>query len=95
MHLSKSTGPRDAARRRIRVGSIVRVIGVPSLAGMSPRAKSEVGAVFEHIRGQCKRVAGVDERGNIELSFFIRRGKLAGRHSVAIAPNLVLVQTNA
>ena len=86
---------RDASGKRITTGALVRVVGIPDLSGMVGRARANTAAVFQHIRGRCKRVSGFDKRGYVELSFQIRSGRLAGRHFVGIEPNLVLVQANA
>jgi len=82
----------DVSGRRLRAGDYVRVVGVPNLAGMNPRDRQYSDAVFRHLRGTCKRIAGFDQWGNVELFFRIRRGPLAGVHSVGIEPWLLRLQ---
>lgn len=43
---------RDVAGERVSVGAMVRVIGVPDLAGMSPECRAESLPVFEHLLGK-------------------------------------------
>jgi hypothetical protein len=84
--------PHDAKGRRIRLGSRVRIIGVPALTRMREPERSQTAAVFRHLVGLCKRAQGFDKLGCVELDFRIRRGRHAGMHWVAIEPNLLLVQ---
>jgi hypothetical protein len=86
--------PHDVDGRRIRLGSRVRVIGVPDLSGMLSSVRGETTAVFQHIRGTYKRVERFDQYGCAEISFSIRRGKHRGMHWVAIEPNLLRVVGN-
>jgi hypothetical protein len=65
-------------------GDRVRILAVPDLQGMREPYREETQAVFEHIRGTVKRVESVDDHGNAVLVFFIRAGKHAGYHAVAI-----------
>lgn len=84
--------PVDARGRRIQEGDVVRVIGMPDLSTVHAEGRAEVEAVFLHLRGKCKRVAEFNRYGFVELFFKIRAGPLAGWHSVAIEPNLLLRQ---
>ncbi len=82
----------DDRGKPIRVGDVVRVMGIPDHAGWtSAQTKFSLG-VFRHIRGSCKRVAGFDQYGHAELFFAIRGGKNRGLHSVALEPWLLRVQ---
>ena len=84
--------PIDATGRRIRIGDIVRIVGIPDLSGMHPSARAESLPVFKHLVGKYKRVAGFDRYGHAELSFRIQRGRHQGYHSVWIEPDLVRVR---
>lgn len=70
----------------------MRIVGVPDLSGMRLPDRRASEAVFRHLVGTCKRVTGFDEYGCAEIFFTIRRGPRRGLHSVAIEPNLLLVQ---
>ena len=83
---------RDVAGERVRVGDIVRVIGVPDLVGMSPECRAESLPVFEHLVGKYKRVEEFDEFGMAWLRFKIRKGPQAGYHAVGIEPYLLRVR---
>jgi hypothetical protein len=80
---------RDVKGERISVGDMVRVIGAPDLAGMSPECREESLPVFEHLLGKYKRVEEFDEYGLAWLRFRIRNGPHAGYHSVGIEPRLL------
>ena len=83
---------RDVNGERIRIGDLVRVIGVPDLAGMSPDCRAESLPVFQYLLGKYKRVKEFDEFGMVWLTFKIRKGPHAGYHSVAIEPYLLRVR---
>jgi hypothetical protein len=83
---------RDEAGKRVKVGDMVRVIGAPDLAGMSPECREESLPVFEHLIGKYKRVAEFDEFGLAWLRFKILKGSHAGYHSVGIEPYLLRVR---
>ena len=83
--------PLDRAGNRIHVGDRVRIVAVPDLSGMSDPMRSETEAVFRHILGSYRRVAGFDESGNVWLRFTIRCGEHAGWHSVGMEPYLIRV----
>jgi hypothetical protein len=73
----------------LKVGDIVRIIGVPDLSGMSAECLAESLPVFEHLVGRYKRIEGFDEFGSAWLRFKIRNGPHAGSHSVGIEPYLL------
>ena len=81
----------DAIGKKIHIGDVVRVIGVPDLKGMHPSGRRESLPVFQYLIGKYKRVVGVNH-GLIELFFRIRRGKHKGLHSVWIEPELLRVK---
>lgn len=78
--------------KRVRVGDVVRVVGVPNLDGMSPLCRAESLPVFEYLVGKYKRVEEFDEFGMAWLRFTIRKGPSAGYHSVGIEPHLLRVR---
>jgi hypothetical protein len=80
---------KDASGRNLNAGDIVRVIGVPNLEGMSESGLLESLPVFRHLVGTYRRIERFDRHGFAELSFRVRRGPLAGLHSVAIEPFLL------
>jgi hypothetical protein len=82
----------DIAGAKITPGVIVRVVGIPPLAGMTQSLQRETRAVFQHILQRCKRVQAIDENGLIELQFKILHGPLRGWHIVMIEPHLLRVQ---
>jgi hypothetical protein len=84
--------PRDSTGVVIRKGDVVRVLSVPDLSGMRPRARRDSRAVFEHILGTYKRVVAFNELGWPELSFRILHGACAGLHTVWIEPELLRVR---
>ena len=81
--------PLDSRGHRLRVGDTVRIVGVPTLAGMGTETRAESKPVFEHLYGQYKRITEFDEVGWARLSFRIVRGRLRGWHTVWIEPCLV------
>jgi hypothetical protein len=56
---------------------------------MSPDCLAESLPVFRHLVGRYKRIREFDEHGFAWLSFRIRRGPLAGLHTVGIEPWLL------
>ncbi|HEY6230498.1 MAG TPA: hypothetical protein VIW64_04490 [Pyrinomonadaceae bacterium] len=80
---------RDVTGALVAVGDIVRVVGLPDLAGMSPECRAESLPVFEHLLGKYKRVEEFDEFGMAWLRFNIRKGPHSGYHSVGIEPHLL------
>jgi hypothetical protein len=82
-------GPRkDRDGRRLRVGDVVRVIGVPDLSRMHADARAETQGVFQHLVGQYKRITAF-EWGEARLDFRIARGRHRGYHAVWIEPWLL------
>lgn len=86
---------KDVLGRAIRVGDIVRIVGVPDLSGMSDACRAESLPVFEHLVGSYKRVAEFDEYGNAWIRFKIRKGPSAGHHAVGIEPYLLRLHRKA
>ena len=83
---------RDSNGKRIKIGDVVRVIGIPDLAGMAPECRAESLPVFQHLVGTYKRVEEFDEFGQAWLRFRILNGPHRGHHSVGIEPNLLRVR---
>lgn len=85
--------PRDARGTSIKIGSRVRVVGIPDFSGLLPiKVRKERERVFGHIVGQCKTVDDIDKYGFVGFTFKIRAGRDAGLHCVWLEPHLVLVQ---
>lgn len=84
--------PLDATGRKIRIGDVVRIVGVPDLTGMSPKYLKETQAVFEYLVGKYKRVQEFEEDGCIWIDFTIMKGPHRGMHGVAIEPFLLRVR---
>jgi hypothetical protein len=91
----KRLARKDLSGERIRVGDIVRIIGVPDLSGMSVECRAESLPVFKHLVGTYKRVEEFDEFGQAWLRFRIRKGPHSGFHSVGIEPHLLKVRRGA
>jgi hypothetical protein len=83
---------RDVAGERLRVGDVVRVIGVPDLSGISAELRPYTLGVFQHLVGTYKRIEEFDEYGQAWLRFKIRKGPYANYHSVGIEPYLLKVR---
>ena len=83
---------RDVTGEPVKVGDMVRVIGAPDLAGMTPECRAESLPVFKYLVGKYKRVEEFDEFGQAWLRFDIRKGPHAGSHSVGIEPYLLRVR---
>ena len=88
----KRIARRDVTGQPIRIGDLVRIIGVPDLSGMSAECRAESLPVFKHLVGTYKRVEEFDEFGQAWLRFKIRNGPHAGSHSVGIEPYLLKVR---
>jgi hypothetical protein len=88
----KRLANKDVSGKPIRVGDIVRIIGVPDLSGMSAACRAESLPVFKHLVGSYKRVYELDEYGLAWVSFKIRRGTSAGFHTVGMEPYLLRVR---
>jgi hypothetical protein len=81
--------PVDAAGRTLKPGHVVRVVGAPELKGISGAALREARAAFRHLIGTYRTIDSFDRYGFAEIFFRVRRGRLAGLHSVAIEPFLL------
>ena len=81
--------PSDRDGCKLQVGDIVRVIGVPDLAGMRQEARNESQPVFEYLKNKYKKIIGFDEIGNAELEFRISREEPPCCHTVWIEPFLL------
>jgi len=88
----KRLARKDVTGRPVRVGDVVRIIGVPDLSGMSAEYRAGSLAVFQHLVGTYKQVEEFDEWGQAWLRFTIRKGPSAGWHSVGIEPYLLRVR---
>lgn len=84
--------PFDRNGQPIKVGDLVRIVGVPDLSGMSPEGIAESLPAFEYLVGKYKRVRRFDEYGCAEFSFVMRqRSGERARHTVGIEPFLLHV----
>ena len=72
-----------------KIGRQVRITGVPDLTGMAAGPRKESQAVFEYLVGKKKKIIGIDERGNAELMFKIRKGAMKGLHLVSLEPEFL------
>ena len=82
--------PFDRNGKPIKVGDIVRIIGVPGLAGMSPDGLAEALSAFQYLVGKYKRVCGFDQYGCAEFSFVMRHNNgERGWHFVWVEPFLL------
>lgn len=82
----------DVNGKPVRVGDVVRIIGAPDLAAMSPECRAESLPVFKYLIGKYKRVEEFDEFGMAWLTFKIRKGPHVGYHSVGIEPYFLRVR---
>jgi hypothetical protein len=80
---------RDATGALLRLGDVVRIIGVPDLEGIHPDVRPETERIFKYLVGKYKRIAEFDERNEAGLWFRIRKGRDAGIHWVSIEPYLL------
>ena len=87
--MGTSSAPRDRDGRRLKVGDVVRVVGVPELTGMSEATRRDCLPVFRHLVGTYRTINAFDELGFAELSFEIRSGKHRGMHWVTLEPYLL------
>ena len=83
------TSIKDVDGQTVRIGDVVRVLGIPDLSGMRDPYRRETEAVFKHILGTRRKVEGFDQFGCAILVFGITSGPHAGSHSVAIEPHLI------
>ena len=87
---TKSTvQPIDCAGRKISAGDVVRIVGLPDLSGMSPRARRESEPVLLYLRGKYKRIFSFSQSGLAEIEFRIRKEKFSGLHTVWLEPHLL------
>ncbi len=82
----KRLARKDVTGQRLKVGDIVRVVGVPDLSGMAVECQAESLPVFKHLVGKYKRIREFDEYGHAGLWFRILKGPHAGIHWVALEP---------
>jgi hypothetical protein len=81
--------PKDALGRILKVGDVVRVIGVPDLKSMAKSGLYESLPAFRHLVGTYRRIQMFDEHGLAQINFLVRRGPIAAWHGVAIEPFLL------
>lgn len=81
----------DSQGKPIEFGSRVRVIGAPELSEMPSETRAETHAVFQRVVGTCRKSCGVNEVGLVELRITIKRGELAGYHTLWIEPAFLQV----
>lgn len=81
--------PRDASGLSLAPGDVVRVVGLPDLGALSADDPLHTRDVFAHLLGTYRRIADFDGLGHAHLDLRIRRGPLAGLHSVWIEPWLL------
>lgn len=82
--------PADRNGTPIKIGDLVRIVGVPDLSGMSPACRAESLAVFRYLVGKYKRVRGFDQYGCAEFSFVMRQDNgERSWHSVWVEPFLL------
>jgi hypothetical protein len=79
----------DAHGQSLKVGDVVRVIGLPDLSDSTAAVVRFSRPVFRHIVGTYRRIANFDEYGHAELRFTIRQGRSRGLHHVWIEPWLL------
>jgi len=84
---------KDRRGRPLRIGHVVRIVGVPALKGMAPEGRKESLPVFRHLLGKYKKVVGFNELNEVEIFFRITRGRRRGMHFVWIEPHLVQIKT--
>ena len=82
--------PYDRNGKRIKVGDVVRIIGVPDLSGMTRHGRADAKPVFEYLVGKYKRVEAFDGFGCAEFAFVMNHedGERSW-HSVWIEPFLL------
>ena len=81
--------PRDRTGSTLRPGDVVRVVGVPTLKGMSTQGVKESRPVFMYLRGKSVRIESFNQFGIAWLNFAIPVGKHKGWHGVTIEPRLL------
>lgn len=81
--------PCDRDGRRLKVGDVVRVVGVPALSGLTEASRRDCLPVFRHLVGTYRTIAGFDALGFAEIFFRIQSGAKQGMHWVTIEPFLL------
>ena len=84
-----SRPPCDRDGQRLKVGDVVRVVGVPELSGMTEASRRDCLPVFRHLVGTYRTIAGFDALGFAELFLRIRSGPKQGMHWVTLEPYLL------
>ena len=84
-----SRPPCDRDGRRLRVGDVVRIVGVPELSGMTEASRRDCLPVFRHLVGTYRTIAGFDALGFAEIFLKIRTGEKQGMHWVTLEPYLL------
>lgn len=80
----------DRNGKPIKLGDMVRIVGVPDLSGMSPEGMAEALPAFQYLVGKYKRIHGFDEYGCAEFSFvMLHSDGERGWHSVWVEPFLL------
>jgi len=77
----------DRRGRRLSVGDIVRVVGIPDLRGELLIRESL--PVFRHMLGTYRRIRAFNEYGLAEIHLRILRGRPRGIHAVWLEPTLL------
>ena len=82
--------PYDRNGVKIKVGDVVRIIGIPDLSGMTKRGRTDAMPVFKYLVGKYKRVEAFDGFGCAEFAFVMKHedGERSW-HSVWIEPFLL------
>src|SRR5438105_4254239 len=82
----------DVEGRTLRVGQVVRIVGVPDFTQL-PRGASrrELEAVFGHVLGTYKKICGFNQYGLAEIEFRIRTGPHAGQHTIWSEPEFLRI----
>ena len=81
--------PKDRTGRHLRAGDLVRIVGVPSLKGMSATGIAESLPVLRYLKGKSVRIDSFNDIGLAWLNFAIPAGKYKGWHGVAIESRLL------
>jgi hypothetical protein len=82
--------PYDRNGKRVKVGDVVRIIGVPDLSGMTKRGRADAMLAFEHLVGKYKRIKSFDGYGCAEFAFVMKHDNGdRSWHSVWIEPFLL------
>ncbi len=84
-----SRPPCDRDGRRLKVGDVVRVVGVPELSGMTEASRRDCLPVFRHLVGTYRTIAGFDALGFAEIFLRISNGSKQGMHWVTLEPYLL------